>query len=53
VVEGDGARQLAGSWVTDSDEGSVWYSSSAGVTATDIKSFIIAVRGGQPITVTI
>ncbi len=53
VVEGDGARQLAGSWVTDSDEGNVWYPSSAGVTATDIKSFIITVQGGQPITVTI
>jgi hypothetical protein len=53
VVEGDGTRQLAGSWVTDSDEGNVWYPSSAGATATDIKSFIITVRGGQPITVTI
>jgi anti-sigma factor RsiW len=53
VVEGDGARQLAGSWVTDSDEGNVWYPSSAGATATDIKSFVITVRGGQPITVTI
>ena len=53
VVEGDGARQLAGSWVTDSDEGNIWYPSSAGATATDIKSFIITVQGGQPITVTI
>jgi anti-sigma factor RsiW len=53
VVRGDGTRQLAGSWVTDSDEGNVWYPSSAGATATDIKSFVITVQGGQPITVTI
>lgn len=53
VVKGDGTRQLVGSWVTDSDEGNVWYPSSAGATATAIKSFIITVQGGQPITVTI
>jgi anti-sigma factor RsiW len=52
VVESDGTRALAGSWVTDSDEGTVWYPASAGASATDIKSFVITVQGGQPITVT-
>jgi hypothetical protein len=52
VVDRDGTRHLAGSWVTDTDEGTVWYPSSAGASATDIKSFVITVQGGQPITVT-
>jgi hypothetical protein len=52
VVDRDGTRELAGGWVTDTDEGTVWYPSSAGASATDIKSFVITVQGGQPITVT-
>jgi hypothetical protein len=52
VVGRDGTRQLAGGWVTDADEGTVWYPASAGATVTDIKSFVISVKGGQPITVT-
>jgi anti-sigma factor RsiW len=52
VVERDGTRQLAGSWVTDTDEGTVWYPASAGAPASDIKSFVITVQGSQPITVT-
>ena len=52
VVERDGTRALAGSWVTDSDEGAVWYPASAGAPAADLKSFGITVQGGQPNTVT-
>jgi hypothetical protein len=52
LVTRDGTRHLVGSWVTDADEGTVWYPSSAGASATDIRSFVISVQGGQPITLT-
>ncbi len=52
VVKRDGTRLLAGGWTTDADEGSVWYPASAGTSASDIKSIVITVKGGQPITVT-
>jgi anti-sigma factor RsiW len=53
VVERDGTRLLAGSWVTDADEGNVWYPTAAGASVTGIKSFVITVHGRQPINVTI
>ncbi len=52
VVKRDGTRLLAGGWTTDADEGSIWYPASAGTSASDIKSIVITVQGGQPITVT-
>lgn len=52
VVKRDGTRLLVGGWTTDADEGSVWYPASAGTSATTIKSIVITVQGGQPITVT-
>jgi hypothetical protein len=52
VVDQDGTRQLVAGWVTDANEGTVWYPASAGALASHIKSFVITVRGGQPITVT-
>ncbi|HEX3959097.1 MAG TPA: zf-HC2 domain-containing protein [Trebonia sp.] len=51
VVEGNGTRVQAGSWDTDANEGAVWYPGSAQVAATAIKSFVITVRGGQPVTI--
>ena len=52
VVEDNGQRAYAGSWVTDSDEGSVWYPASAGTSVGDVKAFVITISGGREITVT-
>jgi anti-sigma factor RsiW len=51
VVEPDGSRMLAGSWVVDDNEGHVWYPSSAAVSSADVNSFVITVNKAQPITV--
>jgi anti-sigma factor RsiW len=47
-----GGQVQAGSWHTDTAEGSVWYGASADVPTSDIKAFVITVSGGQAITVT-
>ncbi|HEX4830670.1 MAG TPA: zf-HC2 domain-containing protein [Trebonia sp.] len=52
VVEADGTRVAAGGWQTDAAEGTVWYPASASVPPAAVKSFLITVAGGQPITVT-
>ena len=52
VVKSDGTRVDAGSWITDNDEGTVWYPASAAALEADVKAFLISVSGGQQITVT-
>jgi hypothetical protein len=52
VIEGNGTRVQAGGWDTDAAEGTVWYPGSAQVPPAAIKSFVITVAGGQPVTVT-
>jgi hypothetical protein len=51
VLEPGGGRVLAGSWVTDNNEGSVWYPSSAAVSALKVKAFMITVGKTGAITV--
>jgi hypothetical protein len=51
VVEPDGSRVLAGSWMTDNNEGTVWYPSSAAVAAQKVSSFVITVGKTRTITV--
>ncbi|WP_222849693.1 anti-sigma factor family protein [Trebonia kvetii] len=43
VVDAAGHRVLAGSWLTDYDEGTVWYPASAAMNANDVESFQITV----------
>jgi Putative zinc-finger len=45
------SRVLAGSWTTDSTEGSVWYPASAAVKAADVQSFVITVGKTRSVTV--
>lgn len=52
VIKSDGTRVDAGSWITDNDEGQVWYPASAAAPEADVKAFVISVSGGQQITVT-
>jgi hypothetical protein len=52
VIEPDGSRVLAGSWVTDNNEGTVWYPASAAVSATQVHAVVITVGKTQSITAT-
>jgi len=51
VLDGSGKRVLAGSWLTDYDEGTVWYPASAAMAGEDVTSFLVTVgkRGAIPI----
>lgn len=51
VVGPDGSRELAGSWTTDSNEGTIWYPAGAAMPQPDVHDFVITVTGHQPITV--
>ena len=52
VVDASGNRVLAGAWVTDNDEGKVWYPGSAGLASKNVAGFQITVAHGQTIQVT-
>lgn len=51
VVDAAGHRDLAGSWLTDYDEGTVWYPASAAMNASDVESFQVTVGKRAAITV--
>lgn len=51
-ILGSGNRRvLAGSWVTDNNEGAVWYPASASIPANDVRAFQITVGKTRSITV--
>jgi Putative zinc-finger len=51
-IQGSGNhRVLAGSWVTDNNEGAVWYPASASIPANDVRAFQITVGKTRSITV--
>jgi len=52
AIDGNGNRYLAGNWVTDDDEGKVWYPGSVGVASKDVAAFQVTVGHGQPIQIT-
>jgi len=51
IVEPSGKRMLIGSWVTDNNEGHVWYPLSAAMSSANVKQFVITVSKAQSITV--
>jgi hypothetical protein len=52
VIDANGNRVLADSWVTDNLEGDVWYPGSVGVSSKDIRGFQVTVGKGQAIQIT-
>ena len=52
VIDTSGNRTLVGSWVTDDDEGTVWYPGSSNVAAQNVASFQVTVGHGQTIDIT-
>ncbi len=51
VIGPGNSRVLAGSWVADANEGSVWYPASAAVSAAQVQTFVITVGNTRSITV--
>jgi predicted anti-sigma-YlaC factor YlaD len=51
AVEPSGKRLLIGSWVTDNNEGHVWYPLSAAMSSAGVRQFVITVSKAQSITV--
>lgn len=51
VIDTSGHRALAGNWVTDQLEGTVWYPGSSALPSTDIAAFQVTVGTGQAIKV--
>lgn len=51
VIDTSGNRTLVGSWVTDDDEGTVWYPGSSNVAAQSVASFQVTVGHGQTIDI--
>lgn len=52
VIDSKGNRYLAGNWVTDNLEGTVWYPGSVGMSSKDIAGFEVTVGQGQAIQIT-
>jgi hypothetical protein len=53
VVGRDGSRTLAGGWVTDDREGTVWYPGSAGMPDSAVRGFQITVGGAPTLHLTV
>ena len=51
VIDSMGHRLLVGGWVTDNDEGIVWYPGSAAVPANQVMGFQVTVANGQTIDI--
>ncbi len=51
VIDAAGHRVLAGSWLTDYDEGTVWYPASAAMNANNVESFQVTVGKRATISV--
>ncbi|HEX7164666.1 MAG TPA: zf-HC2 domain-containing protein [Trebonia sp.] len=52
AIGADGKRVLAGNWVTDNNEGKVWYPGSMGLRSKDVAAFEVTVGHGQAIQIT-
>jgi putative zinc finger protein len=50
VIGPGGRRTLAGGWVTDDHEGAVYYPGSAGLSASGVRGFQVAVGGTRTLT---
>jgi hypothetical protein len=49
----DGTTAVAGSWITDGNEGTVWYTASAAITKDTVTKFAITVAGHPAAVITV
>jgi hypothetical protein len=52
VIGANGSRTLAGGWVTDEKEGTVWYPGSAAMPGSGVRGFQVTVGGAQTLRLT-
>jgi hypothetical protein len=52
VIGSDGSRTLAGGWLTDNREGTVWYPGSAGVPGSGVRGFQVTVGSHETLNLT-
>ena len=52
VIGADGSRTMAGSWMTDDREGTVWYPASAGMPGSGMRGFQVTVGSAQTLRLT-
>ena len=52
IIGPDDSRTLAGGWVTDNREGTVWYPGSAGVPGSGVRGFQVTVGSAQKLSLT-
>jgi hypothetical protein len=52
VLGADGRRTLAGGWVTDDREGTVWYPGSTGLASGGVRGFQVTVSGAKTLSLT-
>jgi len=52
LIGANGSRTLAGSWVTDNHEGTVWYPASAGVPASTVHGIQVTVGTAKSLSLT-
>jgi hypothetical protein len=53
AIERNGITIIAGSWITDSNEGKVWYTASAAISKDTVTKFVITVAGHPATAITI
>jgi anti-sigma factor RsiW len=53
AYERNGTTTVGGSWITDSNEGKIWYTASAGVSKNTVTKFVITTAGQQATVITI
>ena len=51
MIDSAGHRVLAGGWVTDNGEGTVWYPGAASVPSEDVVSFQVILAHGKTIEI--
>ena len=51
AIDSSGHHLLVGNWVTDTDEGKVWYPGSVGLPTKNVAGFLVTVGHGQAIPV--
>ena len=52
AIDANGNRFLVGSWITDNNEGNVWYPGSVWLPSKDVTAFQVTVGRGQAIQIT-
>jgi hypothetical protein len=53
VYERNGITTVGGTWITDSDEGNIWYPASAAVSKDTVTKFVVTVAGHPAALITI